>query len=278
MLGIGRKTFLTVAGILSGLGSVPFSASLAAPLVGMDATGASPGLDAAAPSEPSGTAVNSLQAVGAAEADPAAKPLIKGDLRTFDVSGFKLGMSPADVQRVASAAHLLASDGHRRLPFDSDRHGTRGADFKLNVARAAALRLGQPRPSGPTVVSEVLLYGPTGEKYYVDFLPMESGPQLSTVLLIASSKGNTPKSFLDAVVAKYGKPPQAQVGVDRFFAKWCSRGFATCDDGPWFMVGADDHEEQVKLTVGDRARIDLDRRVEAAGAAAAASAATKPKL
>lgn len=213
-------------------------------------------------------------------ADPGltSRPLVKGDLRTFDVTGFKLGMSPADVQRVAAAAHLLASDGHQRLPFDPERLGTRGADFKLNVARAAAFRLGQPRPSGPTVVTEVLLYGPTGERYEINFLPMESGPQLSTVLLIGSSKGNTPKSFFDAVVAKYGKPPTAELRADRFFASWCSRGFAICDDGPWFMVRTDDHEEQVKLTVGDRARIDLDRRIEAAGAAAAASAATKPKL
>ena len=45
-----------------------------------------------------------------------------------------------------------------------------------------------------------------------------------------------------------------------------------------FIVSADDHEEQVKLTVGDRARIDLDRRIEAAGAAAASSTAAKPKL
>ena len=213
-------------------------------------------------------------------ADPglASRPLVKGDLRTFDISGFRLGMSPVEVQQVAAAGHLMASDGSRMVPFDPDRSGTRAADFKLNVARAVALRLGRPRPNGPTVVSGVLLYGQGGDKYYVDFLPMEAGPQLSSVMLIGSSKGNTPKSFLDAVVAKYGKPPQVQIGNDDMFAKWCSRGFPNCDDGPWFMVKTDDHEEQVKLTGGDRALIDLNHRIDAAGAAAAASAATKPKF
>ncbi len=68
------------------------------------------------------------------------------------------------------------------------------------------------------------------------------------------------------------------VGNNDLVATWCSRGFATCEDGPWFMVKTDDHEEQVKLTGGDRALIDLNRRIDAAGAAAAASAATKPKF
>lgn len=136
------------------------------------------------------------------DTDLASRPLIKGDLRTFDISGFKLGMSAAEAQRVAAAAHLVTSDGSRRLPFDPELHGTRQTSFKLNVTRAAAVRLNLPRPAGPSVVSEVVLYGAGDDRYHLHFLPMEDGPRLADVMLISSPKGNTPQSYMDAVTAE----------------------------------------------------------------------------
>ena len=101
---------------------------------------------------------------------------------------------------------------------------------------------------------------------------------MSTVLLMASAKGNTPQAILDAVIAKYGKPPTSHVGNNDVFAKWCTRGDAQCSDLPSFTVGAGQTDAQLTLTAGDRQRIMLDRRIEAAGAVAAAALAGKPTL
>lgn len=59
-------------------------------------------------------------------------------------------------------------------------------------------------------------------------------------------------------------------------ARWCARGDINCDDLPSFRVGTDDREANVTLAVGNRARIALEKRIETAGAAAAAASARKP--
>jgi hypothetical protein len=49
-----------------------------------------------------------------------------------------------------------------------------------------------------------------------------------------------------------------------------------CDDLPAFTAGTSDREATVSLTTGNRVRIAFEKRIETAGAAAAAASARKP--
>ena len=187
-------------------------------------------------------------------------------------------MSAAEVQRVAYDQHLTTSNGARYVPFDAERDGTRGPSFRSRVARESATRLNRPSPPDERVVYRTYLVGAGGDRYDLAFLPMEDGPRLATVMLFSSPRGLSGRSYLDAVIAKYGMPPRSSADGDTASARWCARDDAGCEEKPAFTARSDGRESILFLSGGYAARIALDKRAEAAAVAAAAPAAGKPSF
>ena len=211
-----------------------------------------------------------------ADTELASRPLVKGDVRTFDVAKFKLGMAAREVARIAAAAGMRTNSGnHGMVPFDPALHGIQVPSFQTRVATAAARQhRAPPRPA--KVVGEVTLVAANGDKAVVHFFTTEDGPRVSAVTFITSFFGATPKVYLDALTAKYGRPKESSISGELLSARWCAAGDPQCGDRASLKMVSGQTEVDISLDAGFLALQDLERRIETAAASTAAATATKP--
>ena len=196
-------------------------------------------------------------------------PVVAGDPVTFELFGFKLGMSVREADRNARRRHLRFNGGN----------GT-GPTFEGRVSLAAANLLGRRIPTVPKVLESTSMIDAEGARYVLRFLPMESGATLVSIGYFGSREGNSAAQYLAALEGRFGKPTHRSMGRDDFNVRWCSKGdavLALCDDRPALSVdfGSD---VAIGLILGSRARRDLDRRIEAQAAAVAAAQRKAPSF
>lgn len=116
---------------------------------------------------------------------------------TFDIKGFKLGMSPREVARVSKARHIYAND------FPAQRSGT----FELEAARAANRSLSKPIKKS----SESVWRGQTGDDDRGNHIAFKTtlltrGPVLSHIYYTFPLEGQTKDQFVQDLISKYGEP------------------------------------------------------------------------
>lgn len=194
------------------------------------------------------------------------RPIVQGDPATFELYGFRLGMSVREADRNARRLHLRFSGGDATSP-----------SFDGRVAVRAAGLLGTGSPKVPRVLLRTSMADANGNHYLLQFLPMEAGATLSLIAYVGSSEGNSPADYMAALQNKYGKPTSKDLGASRLSARWCSKGdvLSLCDDRPAFAASGSDKIE-LTLLLGNPAQTDLDRRVETKAAAVAAAGRRKP--
>ena len=202
------------------------------------------------------------------ETSVATRPVFQGDPATFDLYGFKLGMSVREAERNARRLHLRFNGGDFTNP-----------SFDGRVAVRVAGLLGTGSPKIARVLGRTSMADSDGNHYLLEFLPMEAGATLSSVAYIGSWEGNSPADYMAALQGRYGRPSSKDVGQDRLSARWCSKGdtLALCNDRPAFVASGSDKME-LSLFLGNRARTELDRRIETKAAAAAATERRKPSF
>ncbi|QXQ07431.1 hypothetical protein KX816_05235 [Sphingosinicellaceae bacterium] len=196
----------------------------------------------------------------------AGRPILEGDPATFELFGFKLGMSVREADRNAKRLGLHFNGGNLTNP-----------SFDGRVKMQAASLLGRNAGSVPRVLERTSMTDANGHHYLLQFLPMEAGATLSSITYIGSWDGNSPAQYLAALQAKFGKPTSKYTNTESLDARWCSKGdlLALCDTRPAFgAIGTRD--VNLVLLMGNRARTDLDHRIEVRAASVAATERKAP--
>lgn len=250
------------------LGAIAFTPAIATDLPVVDRSGPTPGAVGGVDRRPEGMtpAPYDLETF---ETSMAAMPIVAGDPATFELFGFKLGMSVREADRNARRRHLRFNGNNGTNP-----------SFGGRVAIAAATLLGRKPPKVPRVLGQSSMIDADGARYALQFLPMEAGATLVSIAYFGTLQGNSPAQYLAALQQKFGKPTHRSANSDRFDARWCSKGdqaLALCDDRPAFAAGGGT-DVVMELLLGSRARRDLDARIEAKAKALAATERKAPSF
>lgn len=140
----------------------------------------------------------------------AAPALIKGEVATFDIAGFKLGMSEEDVAAVAKRQGLVLRDK------------TRVVDFETQVRSAAQLTYGAPpQPeTGKSVLGQAIFISPDGGRYIIGLASWPDGAHVSYVTYVTTARMSSAE-WRDQLTAKYGPASEMSTTSD-FHARWCN--------------------------------------------------------
>lgn len=116
------------------------------------------------------------------ETSVGATPLVQGDPATFELYGFKLGMSVREADRNARRLHLRFNGGDFMSPSFDGRAAVRAAGL-----------VGGKIPKVPRVLARTSMADSEGNHYLPEFLPMEAGASLSSVTYWAPGRA-TPQA------------------------------------------------------------------------------------
>lgn len=200
------------------------------------------------------------------ETEVAGRPIVQGDPATFELLGFRLGMSVREADRNAKRLGLRFNGGNLTSP-----------SFDGRVKVQAGTLLGRNAGAVPRVLERTSMVDADGHHYLLQFLPMEAGATLASITYIGSWDGNSPAQYLTAMQNKFGKPTSKFTDASSMNARWCSKGdlLALCDTRP--ALGASGASDvNLVLLIGDRARTDLDRRIDAKASSVAAAQRKAP--
>lgn len=117
---------------------------------------------------------------------------------TFDVRGFRLGMSPREVGRIGDRERF-----RRRWNSVFLTSG----DFEVEATRIADYQLNRPaRASSKAQLKAVQAFDPAGAELKLEFTLEPGGPRLSDLTYTARLDGSTRDQAIAALVARYGPP------------------------------------------------------------------------
>lgn len=166
-----------------------------------------------------GTALISATVIGDDPSDTALErvALAPRQIATFDLLGFKLGMSPREVGRVAS----------KRKVYQSRDPQLQGS-FEVQATALANQSLSRP-VSARSRSRPQFVYGITKDRGQVtfEFAPEASGPKLELISYTAPLNGQTKAQLQTALAAKYGAPEVSSFGK----LYWC-QGMRNCQSAP----------------------------------------------
>ena len=152
----------------------------------------------------------------------AADRSIAGDPVTFDLGGFRLGMSEAEVSAVIASRNL------------TNRGVTRYVDFESQVRSLINIRGGVGGvETRRGVLGEATLQDDAGGRYMLKTLVWPDGAHLSSIVYLAP-QGTATAEWRRMLVEKWGRPREEQPG-DTFGARWgsgTSAFRASADLGP----------------------------------------------
>lgn len=140
--------------------------------------------------------------------------LAVGDIRTFDISGFKLGMSLKEANRVARKS------GYQRMPL----RGHRNFSFEGRARLKANYSLSQKLPIPRFVQEDSGAIASGGRKLIIDWLPTAQGIRIHKLSYEAPTEGNDPATILAQLEQKYG-PATTRRGNE---LTWCSGNIRDC--------------------------------------------------
>jgi len=182
-------------------------------------------------------------------------------VETFDVRGFKLGMSPREAGRIARRERF-----RRRWNSVFQTTGT----FELEAARLANQKLNRPvERSSKSQLSKVQAFDPAGNEVNVEFTLEPSGPRLSRLTYNAKLDGGTPVQAGNALVKRYGVATAGQPGPGHMSWKNSSRAYDLAS--PSLGAVIDDDSIMLFLDQSVDYRKEAFRRMEARAVELAAS-------
>ena len=122
-------------------------------------------------------------------------PLIASKVETFDVLGFKLGMSPREVARIAARNEIYSGPGGAQLT----------GSFDMEAAEIANRELVRPTETrSKTYVATAFGESRRGESFIFHFTLESTGPKLSRLNMEAKLNGQTAEQIRAAFISKYG--------------------------------------------------------------------------
>lgn len=191
---------LTIA-LVIGLAAVPASAQRAPITRLLDKI---PSLLGSGPMQPSITMPATPVIVGLTKA---ADRTVASDPATYDLGGFRLGMSEAEAEAVAKGRGLTTKTVMRYVDFETQ---VRSA---INIRGGAA---GVPTKRG--VLGEATLVDDAGGRYMLKTLVWPDGAHLASIVYLAP-QGTAVAEWRRMLVEKWGKSREEQMG-DTFTAHW----------------------------------------------------------
>lgn len=140
------------------------------------------------------------------------------DVSTFDVLGFKLGMAPREITRVARQVNMVRK--YRRPALTNT--------FEALATMEANRTLSQPLPvpAGQVIIHEVGIT-PDGSHMEINFYATPDGSRASYYKYSTKPNGQTRDQLKQTIIAKYGKPDW-DMGDQMF---WCG-GVPECRNVP----------------------------------------------
>ena len=140
----------------------------------------------------------------------AASSTIPDDPATFDLGGFRLGMTEAEVEAAIRSRGI------------SVRGRTRVVDFETRVRTALGGRdNGSFHATGRSVLQDASLDDGHGGTVSLQLLGWPDGAHVSFIMYVVP-RGTASMAWRDMLVAKYGSPGEVS-RTARFHATWCGR-------------------------------------------------------
>lgn len=200
--------------------------------------------------------VSSEASADTSDTSLSSQTLRTGDVSTFDILGFKLGMAPREITRVARQVNMVRK--YRRPSLINS--------FEALATQEANRTLSQPLPvpAGQVIVQEIGVT-PDGSHMEINFYATPEGSRASSYKYSTKPNGQTRDQLRQAIIAKYGKPDW-DMGYQMF---WCG-GVPECrnvpkgndrmkvymsDDAIVFELRrADNYDAKIKKALTDRAK------------------------
>ncbi len=157
----------------------------------------------------------------------AATQTIKGSPATFDLAGFRLGMTEAEIERNLKERGMTV------------RRRTRVDTFEDRVRKLVNLRGGRLPLKGGSVLDNADIDDGKGGKVMIYMLGWPDGARVRGVAYLPPA-GTDPSAWRSLLVGKYGAPSRDSDGVEGegVHARWC--GQASCiGEGDIFRLSAD---------------------------------------
>ncbi|MGN7161451.1 hypothetical protein [Sphingomonas sp. SAFR-052] len=151
---------------------------------------------------------------------------IKGNPVTFDLAGFRLGMTEAE-----------AEDVLRRRGMTVTRR-SRGQTFEDRVRKLVNLRGGRLGLAGGSVLATADLDDGMGGKIFIRMLAWPDGARIRGITYLPPA-GTDAAAWRSLLVTKYGRPAQDvdTIGSEGLHAAWC--GQPSCfGEGRLFRLSA----------------------------------------
>ncbi|WP_017977974.1 hypothetical protein [Sphingomonas melonis] len=190
----------------------------------------------------------------------AADRTVVNDAATYDLGGFRLGMSEAEAEAVARERGLTT------------KRVLRYVDFETQVRSAINIRGGSAGvPTKRGVLGEATLVDDAGGRYMLKTLVWPDGAHLSSIVYLAP-QGTTAAEWRRMLVEKWGKPREDETR-ETFTARWggAGNGFrAAANVGP--------RGGTIEIAQPDGSRQQPGKLVEQAADAFIAARAKKPTL
>jgi len=152
---------------------------------------------------------------------------IKGNPATFDLAGFRLGMTEAEVERTLKERGMTV------------RRGTRAETFEDRVRKLVNLRGGRMPLKGGSVLDDAVIEDGKGGKVMIRMLGWPDGARIRSVTYLPPV-GTDPGAWRSLLVGKYGAPARDSDSIDGegLHVRWC--GQAAClGEGGVFRLVAD---------------------------------------
>ena len=141
----------------------------------------------------------------------AADRTVVNDAATYDLGGFRLGMSEAEAEAVARERGLTT------------KRVLRYVDFETQVRSAINIRGGSAGvPTKRGVLGEATLVDDAGGRYMLKTLVWPDGAHLSSIVYLAP-QGTTAAEWRRMLVEKWGKPREDETR-ETFTARWGGAG------------------------------------------------------
>ena len=180
-------------------------------------------------------------AAGQIGVDAVAMQSMKGSPATFDLAGFRLGMTEAEAERVLQMRGMTV------------RRRTRADTFEDRVRKAANLRGGRLPLKGGSVLDNADIDDGKGGRIMIRMLAWPSGARIRGMTYLPPP-GTDPAAWRSLLITRYGAPARDSDSIDGegLHARWC--GQAAClGEGSVFRLSADvgPHGGQITLSQPD---------------------------
>jgi hypothetical protein len=160
-------------------------------------------------------------------ANAAAVQTMKGSPATFDLAGFRLGMTEAEAERVLKDRGMTV------------RRRTRAKTFEDQVRTLVNIRGGRLALKGGSVLDNADIDDGKGGRIMIRMFGWPDGARIRGITYLVPA-GTDPAAWRTLLVGKYGPPSRDSGSIDGegLHARWC--GQAAClGEGGVFRLSAD---------------------------------------